>query len=202
MNCFKIALTFAHFNAICFHIWLSDVQALVVIEFCTLLFCAKTPSFHSTTSYIPTSGHPDAPYALQRLESERYASMAPRPAYVHPSGLSPAEHDTYAAWIDELDSHISKLGRGLRFGEMLAFIRKHTVVDREAEVRNRSVATFCDRLVQVELINCMDYCNTQIMSFFGSIPQQQSLGVGEFIAILRLVCLLSIPLSTPVNEVR
>jgi hypothetical protein len=60
--------------------------------------------------------------------------MAPRPAYVHPSGLSPAEHDTYAAWLDELDSHISKLGRGLRFGEMLAFIRKRTVVDREAEV--------------------------------------------------------------------
>lgn len=61
--------------------------------------------------------------------------MAPRPGYVHPSGLSPAEHDTYTGWTEELDSHISKLGRGLRFGEMLAFVRKRTPVDREAEVR-------------------------------------------------------------------
>lgn len=61
--------------------------------------------------------------------------MAPRPAYVHPSALSPAEYDAYSTWTDELDSQISKLGRGLRFGEILAFIRKRTPVDREAEVR-------------------------------------------------------------------
>lgn len=60
--------------------------------------------------------------------------MAPRPAYVHPSALSPAEHETYVTWTEELDMHISKLGRGLRIGEMLGFIRKRTPVDREAEV--------------------------------------------------------------------
>ena len=58
-----------------------------------------------------------------------------RPAYVHPSALSPSEHEAYAAWINELESQISKLGRGLRFGEMLGFIRKRTPVERETEVR-------------------------------------------------------------------
>lgn len=107
--------------------------------------------------------------------------MAPRPAYVHPSALSPAEYEAYNEWIGELDSQISKLGRGLRFGEILAFIRKRTPVDREAEVRVSLV-----RWQHCQPIHAK-HKHKQIMSFFGSIPQQQSLGPGEFIAILRLV---------------
>lgn len=95
---------------------------------------------------------------------------------MHPSALSPAEYDAYSAWVDELDSQISKLGRGLRFGEILAFIRKRTPVDREAEVR---------RVHKLDANQAEHF--QQIMSFFGSIPQQQSLGIDEFIAILRLV---------------
>ena len=57
-----------------------------------------------------------------------------RPSHVHPSGLSPAEHDCYAPWMLELDGHLGHLGRGLRIGEMLGFIRKRTPVERESEV--------------------------------------------------------------------
>lgn len=57
-----------------------------------------------------------------------------RPAYVHPSALSPSEFEGYAAWLEELESQISRLGRGLRIGEMLGFIRKRTPVERESEV--------------------------------------------------------------------
>lgn len=57
-----------------------------------------------------------------------------RPAYVHPSGLSPTEHEAYGLWISELEAQVAKLDRGLRFGEMLAFIRRRTPVERENEV--------------------------------------------------------------------
>jgi hypothetical protein len=57
-----------------------------------------------------------------------------RPAYVHPSGLSPTEHEAYLLWISELEAQVAKLDRGLRFGEMLAFIRRRTPVERENEV--------------------------------------------------------------------
>ncbi|CAD6580095.1 MAG: hypothetical protein CYPHOPRED_001086 [Cyphobasidiales sp. Tagirdzhanova-0007] len=82
-----------------------------------------------------------------------------RAPHVHPSGLSPSEYEAYAGWISELELQLSKLGRGLRFGELLGFLRKRTPVEREPE----------------------------IMSYFGSMSQQQSLGVGEFVAILRLL---------------
>lgn len=56
-----------------------------------------------------------------------------------------------------------------------------TPVDREAEV---SKSTREYRFAQTGLLWMI---RIQVMSFFGSVPQQQSLGIGEFIAILRLV---------------
>lgn len=58
-----------------------------------------------------------------------------RAARLDPSALSPSEHEAYEAWVADLEAHLGRLQRGLRIGEMLAFIRKRTVVDREAEVR-------------------------------------------------------------------
>ena len=58
-----------------------------------------------------------------------------RAPHVHPSGLSPSEYEAYAGWISELELQLSKLGRGLRFGELLGFLRKRTPVEREPEVR-------------------------------------------------------------------
>lgn len=66
-----------------------------------------------------------------------------RPAYVHPSALSPQEHDAYAAWVEELEGQVSRLGRGMRFGEMLAFVRKRTPVEREQEVRAILIKAVC-----------------------------------------------------------
>lgn len=58
-----------------------------------------------------------------------------RAARLDPSALSPAEHEAYESWISELEGQLGRLQRRLRIGEMLGFIRKRTVVDREAEVR-------------------------------------------------------------------
>ena len=57
-----------------------------------------------------------------------------RAARLDPSALSPSEHEVYESWIVELEGHLGRLQRGLRIGELLGFIRKRTVVDREAEV--------------------------------------------------------------------
>ena len=58
-----------------------------------------------------------------------------RPARLDPSALSPSEHEAYETWINELETYLGRLQRALRIGELLAFIRKRTIVDREAEVR-------------------------------------------------------------------
>lgn len=137
-----------------------------------------------------------------------------RPAYVHPSGLSPAEDEAYSAWIVELEGQVSKLGRGLRFGEMLGFVRKRTPVEREPEVRLGHWLNECDIHVNVDVSACRldretggkvqtDARIHQIMSYFGSMAQQQSLGVGEFVAILRLVgpfCAASMCVNSVANS--
>lgn len=68
----------------------------------------------------------------------------------------------------------------------MAFVRKRTPVDREAEV-SRSTPFWWLRARRYARIGLLCMTLGQIMSFFGSIPQQQSLGIGEFIAVLRLV---------------
>lgn len=74
------------------------------------------------------------PFASASTSLSPVRSLMIRPAYVHPSGLSPTEHEAYSLWIAELEAQVAKLDRGLRFGEMLAFIRRRTPVERENEV--------------------------------------------------------------------
>lgn len=52
--------------------------------------------------------------------------MTSRAAFLHVSALSPSEYDAYSAWIGELDAQISRLGRGLRIGELIGlFVLYH-----------------------------------------------------------------------------